>query len=134
MIQKHKQPGESVLFALIKNGKVLCEEREWDSHMMHSIPGGSMEKTDESQEAALIREMNEEFNVTPLEYKFIGDIRYNTDEWVFHLWVITKWDGKVPAISKEDFRQLSWLDPKELKDNKYMQGIGDMIRGYFHAV
>ena len=131
MIQKKVNPGKSVLFALIQNGKILCEEREWDGHMMHSIPGGKIEKTDPSQEAALFREMKEEFDVLPAVFEFIGDIRYNTDEWVFHVWVVTEWEGNVPAINKEDFRQLSWLDPRMLKDNQYMPGVSDMMRNWF---
>ena len=131
MIQKQRQPGESVLFALVKNGKVLCEEREWDSLMSQSIPGGKMDSSNTSQPAALLREMKEELNVIPLEYKFLGDIWFNTDEWVFHVYVITEWDGKVPAISKEDFRALTWLDPSMLKDNLYMICISEMMRNYF---
>lgn len=131
MKKPSKQHGESVLFALHRQGQILCEWRNWSGAMMHSIPGGKVEPADKEiddyQSAALVREMDEEFGVTPARYRFLGDIWYG-DEWVFHVYLVEEWDGDLPANSFEGNKPLNWILPSDLQDNQYMPGIADLIR------
>ena len=123
--------GESVLFALTEQGRVLCEVREWSGEIMESIPGGKVDPIDREvpdyQEAALKRELNEELGVEPTEFRYIGDVWYE-DEWVFHVFIVYAWNGQLPDTNRELNRPLKWVHPNDLQDNYYMKGLGKLIR------
>jgi len=123
--------GESVLFALTARGRVLCEVREWSGEMMESVPGGKVEPIDREstdyREAALWRELGEELCVEPTEFRAIGEVWYGT-EWVFHVFVVGAWNGELPETNRESNRPLRWVHPGDLRDNHYMQGLGDLLR------
>ena len=86
-----KYYGESVLFAFIHNGQILCEWRERFGIAQYSIPGGKVNSDDriqsDCQKSALIREAWEEFQVTPIKFQRIGEIWYK-EEWLFHVYLV----------------------------------------------
>ena len=130
-MQTSTDHGESVLFALTEGGRVLCEVREWSGEMMESVPGGKVEpidrKSDNYQVAALRRELSEELGVTPVKFGRIGEVWYR-EEWVFHVFVVSAWNGELPETNRESNRPLRWVQPSDLRDNHYMQGLSDLLR------
>jgi len=124
--------GESVLFALTDEGRVLCEVREWSGVVMESVPGGKVEDGDRAaadyREAALRRELREELNVEPTDFRYIGDV-WHGDEWVFRVFIVDEWNGELPEANLESNRPLKWVHPSDLRDNDYMQGLSELIRG-----
>jgi len=122
--------GESVLFALTDRGRVLCEVREWSGVVMESVPGGKVEESDRAsadyRETALRRELREELSVEPTSFRYIGDVWYR-DEWVFRVFLVDEWNGELPETNLESNRPLNWIHPRDLRDNHYMQGLGELI-------
>ena len=62
--------------------------------------GGKLEEN-ETKEEAMIRETKEEINVTPTEYEYMGMVKFDEfykgkpQRLIFHLYVVTKWDGEI---------------------------------------
>ncbi len=91
-----------VIFALVRNGKVLLEKRpvpgfEKDQYL---IPGGAVENT-------------EELGVIPIEFELLtdDDIAGLFDN-ILKPFVIKKWKGKLPKfiLDKEDPYPLEWVN------------------------
>lgn len=123
--------GESVLFAFVKNGLVLCEIREWDDEVMDSIPGGRVAPKDRTEAdylvAALVRETAEELDVVPTAYQLAGQVWYE-DRWLFTLFVVRQWHGELPEAVLDTGKALHWVHPDDLVDNTHMLGLADLIR------
>ena len=103
-----------VLFALIKENKILLEKRPIKGFLKHQylIPGGAINQSEDLDDA-LKREMQEELGVTPIEFEFLTDddipgINDNT----LKPYVVTSWQGKVPKfiLDKEDPFPLEWIE------------------------
>lgn len=103
-----------VLFALIKENKILLEKRPIRGFFNHQylIPGGAI-NNNEALEDALKREMHEELGVTPVKFTLL------TDEDIIGLYdntlkpfVVTSWHGDVPLyiLDKEDPYPLEWIN------------------------
>ena len=126
--------GESVLFAFLHNGQILCEWREWQGNFQFSIPGGKIDPIDRQQtnyqQASLMREIWEEFQVTPTRFARIGETLYAEKEWLFHVYMIYAWDGQIPQTVLDSQRPVSWIDPADLEDNIAMNGISTLIRAH----
>ena len=124
--------GESILFAFAEGGFILCEWREWQGKYQFSIPGGKIDPGDHLhenyQQAALIREIWEELQVTPTQFTRIGETYYKEAQWLFHVYLISVWDGQIPQVVKDSHRPLRWIEPVDLEDNIAMIGISTMIR------
>ncbi len=125
--------GESVLFALLQDGKVLCEAREWDGRLMKSVPGGKIETWDQQPhedawEAALRRELQEELGIVPTQFMYIGDIYYAAAFWMFHVFVVMSWAGDIPEFSFEEHRPLYWVHLEDLVDNSHMPGLSTLLQ------
>ena len=103
-----------VIFALIKEGKILVEKRPIPGFLDHQylIPGGAI-NLKEDLEQALKREVLEELGVIPTEFvpltteDIVGIFDNNLKPFV-----ITKWKGKIPKIGldKEDAYPLEWIE------------------------
>ncbi|KIE22081.1 NTP pyrophosphohydrolase [Vibrio sinaloensis] len=95
---------ECVSFMLIDNNRVLLEKRsetrETDAGIVN-IPGGHMEGG-ESQRQALIREMDEELNVSPESYQHLCSLYHPTRELqLIHYYVVDRWTGDISAQEAE---------------------------------
>lgn len=128
-----------VLFALIKDGKILLEKRLLDdlSNLQYLIPGGAINESLESLEEALKREMFEELGVEPVEFKSLFDedipgINNN----LLRPFIVTSWSGEIPEkiLDKEDPYPLEWIEidraldllPK-LASKEIMQALKDYL-------
>ncbi len=123
--------GESVLFAFVREARVLCEVREWDGATMDSVPGGKVDPADCAASdylvAALLRETAEELHVRPTAYRRVGQVWYGR-EWLFHVFVVCEWQGSIPEAVLDTRKRLHWVDLDRLVDNTHMLGLADLIR------
>lgn len=106
---------------------VLTEHRLADAGHAEAavlIPGGGIEEFDKHQsrsarEVALLREISEELQgkVTASEYHYLGEIMIPDREFLFHCYLITKWEGTIPDYIIEEGEtdaKLSWIDKDTL--------------------
>lgn len=103
-----------VIFAFVKNNKVLVEKRPVRGFSDHQylIPGGAI-NTSEDLEQALKREIMEELGIIPIEYELLTeeDIPGLNDN-TLKPFVVSKWIGKIPKfiIDKSDPHPLEWME------------------------
>lgn len=100
------------------DGRVLVAQRPAGKPMagLWEFPGGKIE-TDETPEAALIRELKEELSIdvtaaclAPLSFASHG---YDGFHLLMPLYVCRKWDGQVMP---REGQQVRWLRPRDLFD------------------
>ena len=97
---------ETTLCLLIEDNKVLLgkKKRGFGEGKYNGV-GGKIEKG-ETPEEAMIRETQEEINVTPINYEKVGTIEFdeyykgNKEKVIFHLYITDKWEGN-PIESDE---------------------------------
>ncbi len=123
--------GESVLFVLTKDAKFLCEHREWLGELMYSIPGGRVDPEDrlgdDYRQTCLKREMKEEFKIYHFEQHFIGEVWLN-QEWLFYVYHIPGWMGKIPNTVLDTDRPLHWVSFDEIGECPKMPGLKALIK------
>ena len=103
-----------VLFALIRNNKVLIEKRpiKGFNKPQYLIPGGAINPL-ESLDQALRRELMEELGIIPIEYLLLTkeDLPglYGN---ILKPFVVNKWQGQIPKfiMDKEDPYPLEWIE------------------------
>lgn len=110
-----------VLFALIKNGKILLERRPVDgfSKAQYLIPGGAINEDLENLEQALKREMNEELGVIPTKFKLLFDEDIlGSNNNLLKPFIVTSWTGQIPEniLDKEDPHPLQWIKVSQAVD------------------
>ena len=104
----------AVLF--ISDKKILAEVRTKDNDFGAGatwLPGGHVDEG-ETSKVALLREIDEEFGVKPVDYYWLCQKPWNKDgkEYLIDYYVCTKWEGKM--IAKEAER-LIWLAYNEIE-------------------
>lgn len=103
-----------VLFALIKDNKILLEKRSVKkfTNLQYLIPGGAINKNEKLNDA-LKREMMEELRIIPTDFKLL------TDEDIPGLYgnmlkpfIVTSWQGEIPKfiLDKKDSFPLEWME------------------------
>lgn len=107
-----------VLFALVKNSKVLVEKRSIKGYTkpQYLIPGGAINDHEaEGLESALKREMMEELGIVPIEFKLLTEedipgLHNN----ILKPFIVTSWQGEIPQfiLDKEDHNPLEWIEIK----------------------
>lgn len=115
------QSSKVVLFALIRNGKILLEKRLLDgfSKAQYLIPGGAINEGLESLEEALKREMIEELGVEPVEFKPLSDENIpGINDNLLRPFIVTSWSGEIPdkILDKEDPHPLEWVEIEKALD------------------
>lgn len=103
-----------VLFALIKEDKILLEKRPIKGFIKHQylIPGGAIKRL-ENLEDALKREVLEELGVTPTEFELLTDEDIpGLNENILKPYVVTSWQGAIPKfiLDKRDPFPLEWME------------------------
>lgn len=103
-----------VLFALIKENKILLEKRSIKEfpEYLYLIPGGAIKKI-ENLENALKREIKEELGIIPTDYQILTEedipgLQNN----ILKPFIVTSWQGKIPkfVLDKKDPYPLEWMD------------------------
>ena len=134
---------ETTLSLLKKDNKILLgmKKRGFGEGKYNGV-GGKL-KENETPEIAMIRETQEEINVTPTKYEKVGIIEFDEyykgkkENVVFHLYMVYEWNGK-PSESDEiqpilfDISEIPFS--KLFPDDKYWLPLvleGKKIRAYF---
>lgn len=96
-----------------QDGKYLAVERPEGAKMAGwwEFPGGKIE-TGETREDALVRELQEELGVTPLEFEFWRELIHEYDEFSVQLlfYHITKYSGELTSLENQ---RMEWVDPTQ---------------------
>jgi len=102
------------------DGKVLlglraASKRSWPGHW--DTIGGHVEDG-ESLDQALIREVQEEVGVTPLQFRLVATVRERQPERygdaLHHVYAITSWRGGDPANVCDEHTELKWFSISEM--------------------
>ena len=134
---------ETTLLLLKKNNQILlAKKKRGFGEGKYNGVGGKLAKG-ETPEEAMIRECQEEINVTPIKYEKVGDLEFSeyikNDKisLVFYLYVATKWINE-PSESEE--MNPKWFNIENIPydemfpDDKYWLPLvlkGKKINGYF---
>ncbi|MGB0507485.1 MAG: (deoxy)nucleoside triphosphate pyrophosphohydrolase [Pikeienuella sp.] len=76
-----------------------------------SFPGGHVEPG-ETDDAALIRELDEELGITPSNYAYIQQIDDPDPTVTYQMFHVTEWSGE-PAITNNEHSEIAWLTPDQ---------------------
>lgn len=134
---------ETTLCLLKRDNEILLamKKRGFGEGKYNGV-GGKIEKNETPKEA-MIRETQEEINVTPTKYEKVGLVEFdeyykgNKQNLIFHLYMVYEWEG-VPSESEE--MNPKWFDinnipyEKMFPDDKYWLPLileGKKIRAYF---
>jgi mutator protein MutT len=105
---------DCVAFMLIASNAILVEKRSITKRLLPgalAIPGGHMDEG-ESVEEALLRELREELNITPLGFTYICTLLHQAEELRrIHYFVVEGWSGEMSALEAESLR---WLPLDDL--------------------
>ncbi len=104
---------------LVERGRILLGKRAansknrpnvWDILGGHCEPGETLEQ-------ALVRELEEEAGVTPIEFRKITTLSEPRPDAYgphrYHVFGITKWRGTGPVMKGEEHTELGWFTPEE---------------------
>lgn len=99
-----------ILYAVIEDSKILLEKRKDDEKRwpgIWAIPSGRVEIEDKV--STLLREVNEETGLMPLEYILLKTMpELDNDQTLLHIFVITKFAGEAKQETDEG-RELQWF-------------------------
>jgi len=96
-----------------KDGQYLAVERPEGTKMAGwwEFPGGKIEK-DESRDDALVRELQEELGVTPLDFEYWRELVHEYDDFSVRLYFfhIRKYSGILSSLENQ---RMEWVDPAQ---------------------
>jgi 8-oxo-dGTP diphosphatase len=112
-------PHEVVVAMLIRSGRILLGQRTperqfypnvWDLFGGHVEPGEDWEQT-------LVRELQEELEITPSQWTFVQTFRQPLpapgqqapDELIAHVYLVHAWTGTPVNRQPEEHSQIAWL-------------------------
>ncbi|PIQ44066.1 MAG: 8-oxo-dGTP diphosphatase MutT [Gammaproteobacteria bacterium CG11_big_fil_rev_8_21_14_0_20_46_22] len=85
------------------------------------FPGGKLE-SGETGEHALIRELEEEVNITPTAYQELGEFQYNYQDIdlsvCLYVYVVKAYDGELKPLLNQ---ALKWVDYHQLGQEKILE-------------
>jgi 8-oxo-dGTP diphosphatase len=104
---------------LVQNGLVLLglrsENRSFYPGVWDAI-GGHVESS-ESPRDSLIRELNEEIQVTPIEFVELATLPELqptiNGEAAYHIFLVTRWDGVGPVAQGDEHSEIRWFHVSE---------------------
>ncbi len=100
----HQPFAPCVSFILLCDGCVLLEKRRDNKAIdpgLVMVPGGHMEEG-EHQHDTLVRELDEELGIQPLNARYVCSLLHLTDELqLLHYYLITEWTGNIQAHEAE---------------------------------
>ncbi|PMH06336.1 NUDIX hydrolase [Vibrio splendidus] len=114
---------ECVSFILLNESRVLLEKRsefkETDPGLI-TIPGGHIEHG-ENPIQALFRELDEELNIVPSDYKYLCSLYHPTKELqLIHYFVVNQWEGEITA---QEADSVAWYSLNTAKVGIAVDGV-----------
>ncbi len=109
---------------ILQNDKLLiCQRPNYKDHPLKwEFPGGKI-KNDETNEEALIREINEELSINIINCEKL--ISYNfsykdLNKWVFiYFYLVNNFSGKV---LNNFHKELKWIEIKDIREYDFLEG------------
>lgn len=104
---------------LIRGGRVLLGLRSTSARSHHGqwdVIGGHREPG-ETDEQAMVRELQEELGVTPTTYKSAGVLAENFAgaQYQLHLFSVQEWDG-TPTNRSREHVEIAWFSRSEISE------------------
>lgn len=100
---------------LLRNGKILLGKRAkhrtsypnvWDMVGGHCENGETIIQT-------LIRELQEEIGVTPINFKHTAKLFDSNNDHTYHVFVVTDWKGEPDCLQPEEHSRIEWFNIDE---------------------
>ena len=118
----------NVVAAIIKkNNQFLIVQRNKNKHLglKWEFPGGKVQES-ETFEKALLREINEELNITIIIHEKIAEEKYKDDkiDIVLHYYLCSQKSGTMELCEHEAF---SWVEKKDFFKYEFVEGDGNII-------
>ena len=109
---------------ILQNDKLLiCQRPNFKDHPLKwEFPGGKI-KNDETNEEALIREINEELSINILNYEELISYNFNykdLNKRVFiYFYLVNNFSGKV---LNNFHKELKWIEIKDIREYDFLEG------------
>ncbi len=109
---------------ILQNDKLLiCQRPNFKDHPLKwEFPGGKI-KNDETNEEALIREINEELSINIINYEDLISYNFNykdLNKTVFiNFYLINTFSGKV---LNNFHKELKWIEIKDIREYDFLEG------------
>ena len=109
---------------ILKNNKLLiCQRPNFKDHPLKwEFPGGKI-KNDETNEEALIREINEELSIKIINYEELISYNFNyknLNKKVFiYFYLVNNFSGKV---LNNFHKELKWIEIKDIREYDFLEG------------
>ena len=118
----------NVVAAIIKKDDFfLIVQRNKNKHLglKWEFPGGKVQES-ETFEKALLREINEELNITIIIHEKIAEEKYKDDKIniVLHYYLCSQESGTLKLTEHENF---AWVDKKDFGKYDFAEGDGNML-------
>ena len=109
---------------ILQNNKLLiCQRPNFKDHPLKwEFPGGKI-KNDETNEEALIREINEELSIKIINYEELISYNFNykdLNKKVFiYFYLVNNFSGKV---LNNFHKELKWIEIKDIREYDFLEG------------
>ena len=109
---------------ILQNDKLLiCQRPNFKDHPLKwEFPGGKI-KNDETNEEALIREINEELSIDIINYEDLISYNFNykdLNKKVFiYFYIVNNFSGKV---LNNFHKELKWIEIKDIREYDFLEG------------
>ena len=109
---------------ILQNNKLLiCQRPNFKDHPLKwEFPGGKI-KNDETNEEALIREINEELSINIINYEELISYNFNyknLNKKVFiYFYLVNNFNGKV---LNNFHKELKWIEIKDIREYDFLEG------------
>ena len=109
---------------ILQNDKLLiCQRPNFKDHPLKwEFPGGKI-KNDETNEEALIREINEELSIKIINYEELISYNFNyknLNKKVFiYFYLVNNFSGKV---LNNFHKELKWIEIKDIREYDFLEG------------
>ena len=109
---------------ILQNNKLLiCQRPNFKDHPLKwEFPGGKI-KNDETNEEALIREINEELSINIINYEELFSYNFNYKDFnkkVFiYFYLVNNFSGKV---LNNFHKELKWIEIKDIREYDFLEG------------
>lgn len=133
---------EAIMFAFVKNGKLLVEHRLEKNPPEPFIPNGKIEERDKAsdldyRESALRREIREEFGeeIVPKKVEYLGEYEVEAINVIFYIYLINSWEGEIGTESYEEGKvnaNLEWMnleDANKIFAYPILHHVVDILKG-----